>query len=103
MKNITCKNLLLKYINDYNTVIIDLRSQFDYLKAHIPNSYNIPYDLFIQKYAYYLNQSKTYYLICESGKRSKECTLLLLRNNYNVINITDGFINWKGPIEKSNY
>lgn len=98
MKNITCKTLLNSYNNDYNSVIIDLRSPRDFLRGHIPNSYNIPYEMFITKFAYYLNYNKTYYLICEGGERSKECAILLSKNNYQVINIVDGFKNWKGPI-----
>lgn len=101
MKNITCKDLLTKYNNNYNCIIIDLRSSYDFFKGHIPNSYNIPYEMFIKKYAFYLNHNMTYYLICEGGKRSKECTTLLLKNNYNAINISDGYQSWKGPIENN--
>ncbi len=99
MKNITCKDLLTKYINNYNYIIIDLRDSFTFSKGHIPNSYNIPYELFTKKYAYYLNRTMTYYLICEGGERSKECVNLLLKNNYKAVNISDGYKNWKGPIE----
>lgn len=103
MKSITCKELFTKYYLNYDYVIIDLRNRMDFSKGHIPNSYNIPYEMFMQKYYYYLNSSKTYLLICEGGERSKKCTELLLKNNYKAINISDGFIHWKGPIEKSQF
>lgn len=103
MKNITCKELLEKYSFGYNSVIIDLRNRLDFLKGHIPSSFNIPYDLFVQKYINYLSYDKTYFLICEGGERSKKCTQLLLKNNYKAINICDGYKNWKGPIETSRH
>lgn len=103
MKSITCKDLLEKYSFGYNSTIIDLRSHLDFTKGHIPNSYNIPYDLFVQKYINYLSYDKVYFLICEGGERSKKCTHLLLKNNYKAINISDGYKNWKGPVERSRY
>lgn len=98
MKNITCKDFLLKYYNNSNFVIIDLRNPKDFNNFHIPNSYNIPYQSFVSKYAYYLNHSNIYFLICEGGENSKKAASLLSKNNYNVINISDGIKSWKGPI-----
>ena len=61
-------------------------------------AYNIPFNSFISKYAYYLNHSNTYFLICEGGENSKKAASLLSKNNYNVINISDGIKSWKGPL-----
>ncbi len=99
MQTITCKDLLKKLSSGYKPIILDIRDRKDFITSHIPNSYNIPYETLSKKFINYLNHNNIYYIICDKGKLSKLCANLLYQNQYKVINIADGFANWKGPIE----
>lgn len=101
MEHISAKELLRIYVNNPNCLIIDVRPEGDYAKGHIPSSFNIPLDILIKKCMLYLNKDFTYYIICDSGFKSRNACKFLLRNYYKVINIEDGFDSWEGPIERA--
>jgi rhodanese-related sulfurtransferase len=73
-----------------NMLIIDLRDKEDYIKGHIENSINIPYDDDGQILLSYLDKhdglSKDIYLMCYSGKRSGKAFNQLVENNYKQVN-----------------
>lgn len=67
--------------------IIDVSDKYTYLKGHIPNSINIPYDDLINNYRQYLNKKESYYLYCKSGKLSKRAMQILSSLGYNVFTL----------------
>ncbi len=86
MKKISLNKLLqLKNIN-----IIDVRNNTDFNKFNIYGSINIPYLDIYNNYKLYLDKSKTYYIICESGYTSKKIVKFLFKQNYNVIHVKKG-------------
>lgn len=87
----------LKKILKRNPNIIDLRDEEDFYISHIPCSHNINHVELICNPDKYLQKSKTYFLICYNGIRSKNVVKLLGDRKYRLINITDGFENWDGP------
>lgn len=91
MKNISLKKLL----SISNAYIIDVRENDEYLKYNIYNSVNIPYLQLYKEYETILDKSNLYYIICETGFRSKQICKFLRNKKYNVIYV-------RGGIKKSN-
>ena len=79
--------------------IIDVRDYEDFFRAHIPNSRNISHVELILHPGLYMEVDKTYYIICDKGEISEHVIKMLKSTQYKLVNITDGFDNWKGPIE----
>lgn len=100
MKTISTNELLFLYKNN-SVLILDVRSKFEFSRRHIPNSYNIPFEVLTKQCSNYLNKNLTYYVICSKGENSKAACLDLESKGYNVINVGNGFNNWKGPIASS--
>lgn len=80
------KLLLLKNIN-----IIDIRSSKDYNEFHIKNSINIEFSDLYFNFKTILSQNQIYYIICNSGYKSKRIVKLLNKNNYKSINVKGGY------------
>ncbi len=81
-----------------DSVIIDVRTEKEFIFGHIPNAINIDYmsDDFWDKIEL-LDASKKYFIYCRSGRRSiRVCTLM--RNggfdNGKVFNLDLGFKDW---------
>lgn len=92
----TCEEFKKEYLK--GIILIDLRSPKDYLEGHIPNSINIPHTELIINHKQYLNSKDKYYLICDEGIVSKNVIHMLTNYKYKLINITDGFNAWDGPV-----
>lgn len=86
MKNISLKKLLLIS----NAYIIDVRENDEYLKCNIYGSINIPYMQLYKEYESLLDYSNVYYIICETGFRSKQICKFLRNKNFNVIYVRGG-------------
>lgn len=86
MKNISFQKLL----SISNAYIIDVRENDEYLKYNIYGSINIPYIQLYKDYKSYLDKSRIYYIICETGYRSKQICKFLRNKKYNVIYVRGG-------------
>lgn len=85
-----------------NYVIIDLRDKDDYIKEHIKNTFNFPYDKHIEELKSFINRDenkdKTIVLICYSGNRSSKAFEDLVISG--VTNIRDISIGYEGYSKK---
>ncbi|QQC74200.1 rhodanese-like domain-containing protein [Lactococcus garvieae] len=43
---------------------------------------------------------KKYFVICQSGMRSKKASKILSKMNYNVTNVTGGMLSWHGKVTR---
>lgn len=86
MKKITYKNL--KLIS--NPIVIDVRDINEYNEFHILNAINIEYFELFYNYEKYISKTKTYYLICKSGYRSKKISKKLNKLGYKTVYIVKG-------------
>ncbi len=96
MINITTNQLAEILAQDSNINLYDLRTPIEFASGHIPDSHNLPFEELK-----YFNDPKneTYYFICRSGDLSHHvCQLLKSKGYNNLINISDGILNWKGKI-----
>jgi rhodanese-related sulfurtransferase len=100
IENITCLqavDLIQKFRNDTNFIIIDLRPENMYNEEHIENS--IYYDVFSENFENWvneLNKDKVYLLYCNAGHRSgialNKMKQLGFRNLYHLY---EGLQEWK--------
>lgn len=85
------------YIGKYNTVIIDLREEEEYMKGHIPTAVNIPYER-LEHYGNKLNKYNEIILYCDRGSSSLLAARSLSKLGYKVINIYGGFHSYRGRV-----
>lgn len=81
--------------------LIDSRTEGEHHGGHIPNSLNINVmgPDFVQKLGK-LDKSKTYYVYCASGNRSKTaCSLMAQAGFADVTNVSMGMMGWNGEVE----
>lgn len=77
--------------------IIDVREPHEYARGHIKGARNIPLG---QISSYELPRGKKYFLICQSGMRSKKAYKILYKRNYNVTNVQGGLLAWKSQLTR---
>lgn len=91
-------NRALELINEEGTVIIDVRSNAEYLEGHVEGAVNIPLDT-INEIDY--DKDTTIILYCATGVRSLEAAKKLNGMGYtHIYNLDGGLINWGGNLEK---
>ncbi len=85
-------------INDFlklsNPNIIDIRSPLKYMQGHIPGAINLDASYLHFNPERYLKKDVTYYLYCDSGKRSYSLVKRLIQNGYHCVNIDGGYHNY---------
>ncbi len=70
--------------------IIDVRGKKEYKHGHVPGAVNIPLKKIKKLHQDMMQKSKTYYIICESGARSKQASSILEELGYKLYNIQGG-------------
>ena len=88
--------------SDKNAVLIDVRTKEEYRQGHIPKAKNIDisssaFPKEIEK----LHNSKSYYVYCRSGARSRSaCSHMSKAGLEQVNNLSGGILSWKGKLER---
>ncbi len=89
--------------NRDDVILIDVREQWEYDEAHIPNITLIPMSE-IESRLDEIPTDKEVVLTCRSGRRSHEVTQLLLEKGFdNVHNMEGGILAWEDaglPVER---
>lgn len=83
--------------DDADFLILDVRTQDEVLKSHIPYSFNLDYYQpdFKEKLKK-LDKNKTYLVYCRSGVRSKETVKIMKNLGFTKIyNLLGGIKNWR--------
>lgn len=103
MKNLTQEQWSNEVSQDKDAVILDVRTEEEFIEGYIPNAKNI--DIYkgqgfldeIEK----LDKSKNYYVYCRSGARSAQaCALMKQQGFENAYNLMGGITDWEGEIQK---
>ena len=91
----------MELLSDKNYQFLDVRTGSEYASGHIPNSLHIPLQE-IQGRISELEDIKDKNIIvyCRSGARSSMASKSLLKNGYNVRNLSGGILGWEGEISK---
>lgn len=88
---------IMDHRDDY--VILDVRTQDEYDKGHIPNAVLLPdYEIKERATSLLPNKSQTILVYCRSGRRSEAAAEELTSMGYTDVQDFGGIMNW--PYEK---
>lgn len=77
-------------IDGKDSVILDVRTQYEYDIGNIPGSVNIPVDDLRGKIES-LDKSKKYFVLCQIGLRGYIATRILTQNGFTALNLSGGY------------
>jgi len=86
---------------DANAFILDVRTRTEVSEGYIPNASNIDIYLGQQFLAELekLDKSKSYYVYCRSGNRSRQACAIMNNVGFeNAYNLEGGIIAWQGDV-----
>ena len=87
---------LLSKNNKYNSILLDVRTEEEFIESKINNSLNI--DFYSDNFKISilsLDKSKTYYVYCRSGRRSLNTVEFMRENGFSKsYNVDGGIIKW---------
>lgn len=86
---------LVNKLKNPNNVLIDIRTIQEYRLGHIKGASNIPLN---RLNTYQGDKEKTYYVICQSGIRSKKAAKYLQKQGYSVWHVLGGMNAWRGKV-----
>ena len=91
----------MELLSDKNYEFLDVRTASEYASGHIPNSLHIPLQEIQGRISELENiKDKNIIVYCRSGARSSMASKSLLKNGYNVLNLSGGISGWEGEISK---
>ncbi len=76
--------------------LIDIREVYEYAHSRIKGSRNIPMGQLLSNPNKYMDKSKKYYIMCQSGGRSSSTVAALQRAGYDVVNVKGGMGSYFG-------
>lgn len=90
-----------KFITNEQVQLIDSRTPEEFNSGHIPGAVNINIDddNFRAK-VNELDKSRPIAVYCRGGRRSKEAADIMVGCGYDVTELSEGIISWKGEIEQ---
>ena len=80
--------------------LIDVREGYEYNDGHVPTAKNVPMGTILDQPEKYLDKSKEYYIICQSGARSARTCEGLAAKGYKVVNVSGGTGSYILPLER---
>jgi rhodanese-related sulfurtransferase len=83
-----------------NINLIDIRENYEYRSGHVPTAKNIPMAELLSQPEKYLDKSKEYHIICQSGGRSVRACEDLSLKGYKVVNVFGGTGSYIMPLER---
>lgn len=89
------------HVNDMDDLIgkveiIDIREPYEYKSGSLNTAKNIPMGNLLSSPEKYILKDKTYYIMCQSGARSRSATSILSKQGFNVINVAGGMGSYVG-------
>ncbi|MDF2908485.1 MAG: Rhodanese domain protein [Herbinix sp.] len=80
--------------------LIDIREAYECVHGSIKGSKNIPMGQLLSNPIKYMDKSKKYYIMCQSGGRSSGAVAALQRAGYDVVNVKGGMGSYFGKNRK---
>ena len=92
-------------VNDIDNLIgkvelIDIREDYEYKGGSIKSAKNIPMGNLLNEPDKYLNKNKEYYIMCQSGGRSARTCNSLIKQGFDVVNVSGGMGSYVGTKRK---
>lgn len=86
-----------KYLNDKHYVFLDVRTDSEYLNAHIPGSKHIALNTISENNKDLFDiKNKKIIAYCRSGNRSLAATKMLSSYGFEIKNMSGGMMRWQG-------
>lgn len=92
-------NEVNQYIGRNNVLLVDVREQGEYLRGHLENAVNIPFEN-LESYLYMLSPYDIIVLYCDRGNLSLRAARDLYNNGFSVVNIAGGLRAYRGNLVK---
>ena len=80
--------------------IIDIREPYEYSSGSLKTAKNIPMGNLLNSPDKFLEKSKEYYILCQSGGRSSGACRTLSKLGYQVVNVAGGMGSYVGTKRK---
>lgn len=80
--------------------LIDIREPYEYASGSIRSAKNIPMTLLLTNPDKYLDKSKKYHIMCQSGGRSSSAVSSLAKAGFDVVNVKGGMGSYSGKNRK---
>jgi rhodanese-related sulfurtransferase len=85
------------------SILLDVRTPEEFKESRIPGSVNRDVmDATFYEHAKVLDKSKTYFVYCRSGGRSRQACSILNNLGFTVINLAGGIMGWNGKVISDN-
>lgn len=85
-----------------DAIILDVRTQEEYDKKHIPNAVLLPIeDLKNGNFSKLPDKNATILVYCWTGRRAEDAAVILADNNYKNVYEFGGIVDWSGKLEGS--
>ncbi len=90
----------VQQLQNNGSIILDVREVDEFAEGHIIGAINLPLSKLKEGNREGLDKDQSYVVICRSGNRSKEASTLLAKDNYDIVNVSEGMSSWTGEVEK---
>lgn len=90
----------VQQLQDEGAIILDVREVDEFAEGRIIGAVNLPLSEIQEGSRDGLNKDKSYVVICKSGNRSIEASNILVKDDYDLVNVSEGMSSWTGEIEK---
>ena len=92
-------------VNDMDSLmgkveLIDIRETYEYNSGSIISAKNIPMGNLLMEPSKYLAKDEIYYIMCQSGGRSGSACRELLKQGFDVVNVSGGMGSYLGKNRK---
>ena len=103
LKFIRSKNInqgIEEFKSVQGAVLLDVRTQQEYIEGHIPGSRNIPLQRIVNIDSTIIDKDTPLYLYCYSGSRSNQAVELLKKLGYTNVTNIGGIASYSGKLEQ---
>lgn len=90
----------VQQLQDDGAIVVDVREADEFAAGHIIDAINVPLSGLRESNWAELDDDETYVIICQSGNRSIEASDILIEEDFDVINVSEGMSSWTGDTEK---
>lgn len=90
----------VQQLQDDGAIVVDVREEDEFSQGHIIDAINVPLSGLRENEWSELDEDETYVIICQSGNRSIEASDILIEENFDIVNVSEGMSSWTGDTEK---
>ena len=90
----------VQQLQDDGAIIVDVREADEFAAGHIIDAINVPLSGLRESNWSELDEEETYVIICQSGNRSIEASDILIEEDFDIVNVSEGMSSWTGETEK---